>query len=98
MLIVLAKVTAKSGMADNIINESKAIIEATRAEEGCIEYNLYKSTEEENVLSFIEKWESKEFLESHLKQQHFIDFGSAIEDFLAKDLEISVYSSEEIAL
>jgi len=98
MLIVLAKITAKNDMADNILKESKAIIEATRAEEGCIDYTLYNSTEEKDVLLFVEKWESKEFLDSHLKQQHFIDFGAAIENYLAKDLEISVYSSEEITL
>ena len=98
MLIVLAKITAKKDMADNILNESKAIIKSTRAEEGCIAYNLYNSTEEKDVLIFVEKWESKEFLDSHLKQPHFADFGSAIENYLAKDLEISVYSSEEISL
>jgi len=98
MLIVLAKITAKNGMVNNILNESKAIIEATRGEEGCIEYNLYNPIDSENTLLFVEKWESKESLESHIKQQHFIDFGSAIENYLAKDLEISVYSSEEISL
>ena len=98
MLIVLAKITAKDGMVDNILKESKAIIEATQAEEGCIEYNLYDPVGIANTLLFVEKWESKEALEAHIKQQHFLDFGAAIGDFLAKDLEISVYSSEEIEL
>jgi len=98
MLIVLAKITAKDGMVDNILNETKTLIEATRNEEGCIEYNLYNSTEKKNILTFVEKWDSKESLEAHVKQAHFIDFGSAIENYLAKDLEISVYSSEEITL
>ena len=98
MLIVLAKITAKEGMVDNILNESKALIEATRKEEGCIEYNLYNSVEKKNILTFVEKWDSKESLESHIKQTHFINFGSAIENYLGKDLEISIYSSEEITL
>lgn len=98
MIIVLAKVTSKDGMEDKIINEAKTLIEATRAEKGCIEYNLYNPIDSENILLFVEKWETKEFLESHIKQDHFIKFGSAIEDYLAKDLDISVYLSEEIEL
>lgn len=98
MLIVLAKATAKDDMVEDIVNNAKTLIEATSAEEGCIDYNLYNSTEEDNILVFVEKWESEESLKSHMNQPHFIEFGSAIEDYLDKDLEISVYSSEKIDL
>jgi len=98
MIIVLAKITSKDGMKDKILGETDTLITATRAEDGCIEYNLYEPVDSENVLLFVEKWEGKEFLEAHIQQDHFIKFGEAIGDYLAKDLEISVYSSEEIEL
>ncbi len=98
MIIVLAKATSKDGMKNKILNEAKSLIDATRAENGCIEYNLYDPIDSEDTLLFVEKWKGKEFLGSHLKQDHFIKFGSDIEDYLAKDLDISVYSSEEIEL
>jgi len=98
MIIVLAKITAKDGMKDKIIGETDTIIKATRAEKGCIEYNLYDPIDSENILLFVEKWEGKEFLQEHIQQDHFIKFGEAIGDFLAKDLEISVYSAEETEL
>lgn len=98
MITVFAKVTPKENMADNIINEAKNLIRATCEEEGCIEYNLYTPVNEKDNLLFVEKWTDKEHLESHLKQPHFVKFGSDIEDYLAKDLDISVYSSEEIEL
>lgn len=98
MITVFAKVTPKENMADNIINEAKNLIRATCEEEGCIEYNLYAPVNEKDNLLFVEKWADKEHLESHLKQPHFVKFGSDIEDYLAKDLDISVYSSEEIEL
>lgn len=98
MIIVLAKATAKKDMKNNIIEESKKLIKSTRLEEGCIEYNLYTPLDEDNALLFVENWESKNHLESHLKQDHFINFGSSIKDYLEKELEISIYSSEEIEL
>ncbi|MGL4670064.1 MAG: putative quinol monooxygenase [Methanobacteriaceae archaeon] len=98
MIIVLAKASPKENMANNIINEAKSLIEATRAEKGCIEYNLYNPCDGENTLLFVEKWENKEYLKLHLEQDHFIKFGSAIGDFLARDLEISVYNADETDL
>lgn len=98
MIIVLAKATAKENMVKDIINKSDSLIKNTRLEKGCIEYNLLDPIDSDNTLLFVEKWESKEDLESHLQQTHFIKFGSDIEEFLAKDLEITVYSSEEISL
>lgn len=98
MITVFAKVTPKENMADNIINEAKNLLKATCAENGCIEYNLYVPVDDNNSLLFVEKWAEKEHLASHLQQPHFVKFGSDIEDFLAKDLDISVYSSEEIEL
>jgi quinol monooxygenase YgiN len=97
MIIVLAKLTSKNGMKNKIIDETKSLIEATRAEKGCIDYNLYEPIDSENTLLFVEKWEGKEFLESHLKQTHFLKFDENIENF-AKDLDISVYSSKEIEI
>ncbi|MCL2156774.1 MAG: antibiotic biosynthesis monooxygenase [Methanobrevibacter sp.] len=98
MIIVLAKITSKDGMKDKIISKTDSIIKATRAEDGCIEYNLYDPIDSKNNLLFVEKWEGKEFLQAHVQQDHFIKFGEDIGEFLAKDLEISVYSSEEIEL
>lgn len=94
MIIVLAKIVAKEGMKNNIIKESKELIKKTRSEKGCVEYNLYDQLDEDNSLLFFEKWENKDCLTSHLNQVHFTKFGEAIEDYLAKELEISVYSSE----
>jgi quinol monooxygenase YgiN len=98
MIIVLAKATPKKNMKDMIIKESKDLIKATCEEKGCIEYNLHEPLGDEGTLLFVEKWENKDYLESHLEQNHFINFGLAIEDYLDKDLDISVYSSEEIEL
>ncbi len=98
MIIVLAKAIPKEGMKSKIIEEAEDLIIATCAENGCIEYNLYTPADEENSLLFVEKWEGKEYLDSHMNQPHFVGFGASIEKYLAKDLEISVYSSEEMSL
>ena len=44
-----------------------ALIEPTRAEEGCQEYELFLSTEDENRFTFIETWTDSNALDKHLQ-------------------------------
>jgi quinol monooxygenase YgiN len=97
MLIVLAKLVSKDGKKDKVVDIAKSLIDTTRAEKGCIDYNLYDPIDSENNLLFVEQWEGKEFLDSHLKQDHFKKFETDIED-LVESLDISIYSSEETEL
>ena len=46
------------------------ILEAIRAEEGCIKYDYYLSEKDPNEILLIEQWESKEHQQIHLKQPH----------------------------
>lgn len=42
----------------------------------------------------LEKWENKEVLDTHMQTEHFKAFGYAIEDRMAKKLEINIYYVE----
>ncbi|MDO5850923.1 MAG: putative quinol monooxygenase [Methanobacteriaceae archaeon] len=93
MILVLAKAIPKKGSENKIIDAAQNLIKNSRAENGNIDYNLYSSTED-NSLTFVEKWESKEILDKHLKTNHFIDFGNEIKDYLEAELDIQILSAE----
>jgi len=61
MLMVTAKIIAKPGERNNIILKAKDLIESTRLESGCISYNLYASTENDDVLMILEQWKIRMF-------------------------------------
>lgn len=96
MIVVTATITAKPGERDNIISKSRDLIESTRLESGCISYNLYASTEDDDVLMMLEQWENPEVLETHMQTEHFKAFGAAIGDIMAKKLDIALYSADKI--
>ena len=96
MIMVTAKMTAKPGERNNIILKAKDLIESSRSESGCISYNLYTSTEDDDVLMMLEQWKDQDVLDSHLKTEHFKAFGAAVEDILARELDINVYSVDQI--
>jgi quinol monooxygenase YgiN len=92
MIIVTATITAKHGKRDEIISQSQDVIESTRLESGCISYELFASTEDENVLVMFERWENIEALELHKQTDHYKAFGPSIKDLLEKKIELGVYS------
>ncbi len=96
MIIVTAKIKAKNGEKDNIIAKSQDILKFSRLDPGNISYNLYADTEDEDLLVMLEQWESSKLLEAHMQTEHFKAFGEAIKDIIAEEMDIGVYSAEEV--
>lgn len=98
MIIVLAKAIPKDEEAcAKIVEFAQDLIENTKKEEGNIDYNLYSNTADGNLL-FVEQWESKDILGSHLQTEHFIKFGENIQDLVATELIIDVFDADAIDL
>ena len=60
------------------------VLEAIRAENGCIKYDYYFSEKDANGLLLIEKWESKEHQQIHLTQPHMAKLREFKDDFITK--------------
>ena len=95
-IVVLAKITPKTGCRDTIVEISKELIETTLSEEGNIEYQLLQSTDDD-TLTFVEKWESPEALQKHMASPHFQSFGGESADFV-ENMEIQVLNADEVKL
>ena len=48
----------------------KGVLDAIRAENGCLNYDYYFSNEDKCVLALYEKWETKEHQRVHMTQPH----------------------------
>jgi quinol monooxygenase YgiN len=95
MIIVTAMMYVKPGNKTQFISEAKNLISATRQEAGCISYDLLASTEDEDVLIMLERWEDMDSLDKHMNTRHFKQFGATIEHLLAKEIDIKLYSVED---
>jgi quinol monooxygenase YgiN len=87
-LTVIATIKAKEGRADEVQDELLKLIEPTRAETGCINYDLHRMNDDPNCFLFYENWISKEDLDQHLATPHIADFLSKADDLLAEPVEI----------
>lgn len=81
-LKVVAHITAKPGKRDELEKALVALIEPTRAEDACQEYELFVSTEDDSVFTFVETWTSPETLDQHLNTPHLQGFFAKAEELV----------------
>ena len=78
-LTIIARITAKEEKRELVKNELLKLIETTRAEEGCINYDLHQDLENPNFFLFHENWENRELWQKHMGNQHLADYIAATE-------------------
>ena len=88
---VFALVKAKPGMEETVEQELSALVGPTRAEEGCINYDLHQSLERNGHFRFYENWTSKELLDRHLQSAHVKRFIGKADQLLAEPPEITLW-------
>jgi quinol monooxygenase YgiN len=69
-LNVVAVITAKPGEEDTVRQALQALVEPTRAEDGCVSYELFDSLADSSAFVTIEKWRSQDALDAHMKSPH----------------------------
>jgi quinol monooxygenase YgiN len=89
---VLAFITAKPGLRDQILAEFRANMPAVRAEEGCIEYGPAVDAEGlggiqaklgPDAFVVVEKWASVEALKAHAAAPHMAAYATRTRDMVA---------------
>ena len=87
-LTLTAKITAKADKIEALKDELVDLLEPTRAEKGCILYDLHFSTEENGVFLFYEIWETVEDWNKHMESDHLKEF-FGVKDELVESIELS---------
>ena len=70
---VVARFKAKSGSEEHVGLALKGLLAPTRAEQGCINYDLHRSLDDPSVFVFHENWTSRAMLDRHLQSPHIQD-------------------------
>lgn len=91
----MIKVTAKCILIEGKKEEFKVLVKEliykTREENGCISYDLYEDMNNENIVTFIEEWNSKEDLDNHMKSEHFIAIVPELRKLQIEDSIVNLY-------
>lgn len=79
ILTIVARIEASKEHIELVKSELLKLIEPTRKELGCIQYDLHQDNERPEVFVFYEGWENKALLEAHLANRHIQAYLKATE-------------------
>lgn len=88
MLYVIAKSVSKKDKVEETKEAMLALIEPTRIEKGCVQYDLHQDQEHPENFFFIEQWDTKEDLDNHLKNKHLVKWSKQQKELLASPMEV----------
>jgi quinol monooxygenase YgiN len=88
---VVARVIALPDKIEQLKAVLIELIEPTRAEAGCIQYDLLQNTSDPTDFTFVEEWSSTAALEAHLTSQHLQKAINQINGLVAQSPDIRRY-------
>ncbi len=83
-LTIVALIFAEEEKRELVKSELLKLIEPTRAEEGCINYDLHQDHENPNLFLFYENWTTKEHWLAHTKSSHIEAYKKNTEGAIAE--------------
>ncbi|WP_396637646.1 putative quinol monooxygenase [Maribacter sp. R77961] len=83
-ITIVATITAKPEKSELVKNELLKLIEVTKTEKGCINYDLHQDNEDENKFLFYENWETRALWQTHMANDHIAAYLKATEGAVAE--------------
>ncbi|MCV2864819.1 putative quinol monooxygenase [Albidovulum sediminicola] len=81
-LTVIATLKAKAGKEDALYEVLKGLLAPTRAEKGCVFYDMHKSADESGLFMFTEEWETRPLWDDHMNSPHLTAFSAQQDDLV----------------
>lgn len=89
-LTIVAHITAAPDAIELVKHGLLGLIAPTRAEAGCVQYDLHQDNENPAYFMFFENWESRELWLAHMESDHIKAFQAAtdgkIDDFRISEM------------
>ncbi|NWG02657.1 MAG: antibiotic biosynthesis monooxygenase [Syntrophaceae bacterium] len=90
-LRVIARIKARPNKVNELLSILKSLVEPTRKESGCIQYDLLQNNEDPTDFTLIEEWQNDTALQSHFATEHFKGALFKLPNLVASEPEIQRY-------
>lgn len=91
IVTVIAHATSKKGKEKETQELLLGLLAPTRAEKGCLNYDLHQSSEKPEEFVFHENWSSEEALKTHLRSLHVLQAMRKAKDLLTEPVRITLW-------
>lgn len=90
-LRVVARITARPETVDQVREILEGFVAPTRAEAGCVTYELLQNREDPTDFTFVEEWADDATFEAHHKSTHITAGFPKLQDLIAQPPDIRTY-------
>lgn len=91
-LTVIACLRAKAGQHAHLREELQRLVAPTRAEAGCVCYDLHVSKSEPGFFMFHEVWKSAADLDAHFRTPHMVAISKLLPELLGEPMDLSKWT------
>jgi len=88
----IAFLRAQSNQTQALGTALSALVEPTRAETGCLNYDLHQSLDDAEAWFVYENWRSSEGLSVHMQSEHLLAFLKAAPDLIVGDVDLRQFA------
>jgi quinol monooxygenase YgiN len=89
-IVLIARLKVKKDAVEFAKQAALAIVEDSRAENGCLNYDFHQALEDETIFIWHETWGDKAAIDTHGQSRHFKDFSERIKDLTEEPLQITL--------
>ncbi|MBZ5661469.1 MAG: antibiotic biosynthesis monooxygenase [Acidobacteriia bacterium] len=89
LLTVIARIRAKAGQQGRLRQQLLSLVTPTRAEPGCVCYDLHESNTEPGLFVFYETWKTEADLDAHFQTPHMQAFHARIPDLVEGAIDLT---------
>ena len=83
-LTIVAEFYAKAGSEEKLAGLLKGLVEPSRKEAGCVQYDLHVDNAKAGHFLFFEIWASQAHVDEHVRSPHFTAFQASVGDLVVE--------------
>jgi quinol monooxygenase YgiN len=89
-IVLMARLKVKADKIQEAKAAALAIVEPSRKEAGCLNYDIHQSIEDETVFMWHETWANRDAVEEHFATPFFQDFFAVVGEIAAEPPQINL--------
>jgi len=93
MIQAISKLYIKEGQAQDFIDVFRDMLEPTRKEHGCQQFEIFKDEQDDSILFVLEKWEADNQFSNHINTEHFERIYPKLENLMTQEADINICES-----
>ncbi|MEM8905281.1 MAG: putative quinol monooxygenase [Actinomycetota bacterium] len=88
-IAILGAVHVRADQRATLLDRARPLIEASRAEEGCLDYAFLPDPHDPTLVRIVELWEDEAALRHHFTLPHFAEAGALMGEHVTERGEIA---------